>query len=72
MNRDTIEVVPHDDADAKIVRLKEEHQALERRLDELDKLVYLTPDEQLERKRIQKKKLHKKDMIRALKRHSSN
>jgi hypothetical protein len=42
------------------------HLELEERLKHLDGHVYLTPDEQLERKQIQKKKLLLKDRIRAM------
>ena len=51
-----------------IARLIREHRELESRLADLDAEVYLTPDEQLERKRIQKLKLKKKDRIHQLKR----
>ena len=51
-----------------LTRLVREHRDLESRLEALDSEVYLTPDEQLERKRIQKLKLKKKDRIHQLKR----
>lgn len=44
-------------------RLWEEHLAYERRLAELDALPHLTPEEEMERKRIQKLKLAGKDRI---------
>jgi uncharacterized protein YdcH (DUF465 family) len=44
-------------------RLWEEHQQLERRLAELDALPHLSPQEQAERKRLQKRKLAGKDRI---------
>jgi hypothetical protein len=47
-------------------RLKAEHQALEKRLEELNGHIYLTPEEQVEKKRIQKLKLAAKDHIQAL------
>jgi hypothetical protein len=50
----------------RIERLRGEHEELERRLAALDDHVYLTPDEQLERRRIQKLKLQKKDQLHAL------
>ncbi len=52
----------------KLSRITVEHRELESRLKQLDKHVYLTPDEQVERKQLQKRKLHKKDQIEALKR----
>jgi hypothetical protein len=47
-------------------QLRDEHQELEARLEALDRNVYLTPDEQFERKRIQKMKLQTKDRIQQL------
>jgi uncharacterized protein len=44
-------------------KLLEEHHSLENFLAELDKKVYLTPEEEVERKKIQKQKLHKKDRM---------
>ena len=44
-------------------RLLEEHRALERRLTELESHVGLTTEEQVERIRIKKLKLVKKDLI---------
>ena len=43
--------------------LVEEHRVLDETLKELDKKVYLLPDEEVERKRLQKQKLAKKDKI---------
>lgn len=43
--------------------LMEEHQALEVQLEEFNKRRYLTPEQEVERKIIQKKKLHKKDRM---------
>jgi uncharacterized protein YdcH (DUF465 family) len=47
-------------------KLKEEHLELETQLAEFDSHVYLTPEEELERKRIQKLKLAKKDRMAEL------
>ena len=47
-------------------RLVEEHQNLEKLLAKIDSKHYLTPDEEYERKRIQKQKLHKKDRMAGL------
>lgn len=49
--------------DEELRHLWREHQALERRLGELDGLAHLTPEEQMERKRVQKLKLAGKDRI---------
>ncbi|HZW35690.1 MAG TPA: YdcH family protein [Candidatus Deferrimicrobiaceae bacterium] len=43
--------------------LVHEHRMLDDQLKELDRKVYLTPDEEMERKRLQKLKLAKKDQI---------
>src|SRR3972149_3409093 len=43
--------------------LVQEHRKLDDKLKELDRKVYWTPDEEMERKRLQKLKLAKKDQI---------
>ncbi len=40
-----------------------EHRSLDEKLKEFDRKVYLSPDEEIERKRLQKLKLAKKDKI---------
>ena len=47
-------------------KLGEEHKGLEGMLAEIDRKVYLTPEEEVERKRIQKLKLMKKDKMAEL------
>ncbi len=47
-------------------RLAEEHRSLDNLLTEIDRKPYLTPDEEIERKRIQKLKLNKKDRMAEL------
>jgi len=47
-------------------RLYEEHRSLEKSLAEIDKNKYLTPEEEIERRRIQKQKLAKKDRMAEL------
>lgn len=44
-------------------RLEEEHRKLESALAEIDKKRFLTSDEEIERKRIQKQKLRNKDLM---------
>ena len=44
-------------------KLGEEHNNFEKTLAELDKKVYLTQEEEIERKRIQKLKLSRKDRM---------
>lgn len=47
-------------------KLMEEHHSLEDILAEMDKKVYLTPEEEIERKKVQKQKLLKKDRMAEL------
>ncbi|NWF51727.1 MAG: DUF465 domain-containing protein [Nitrospirae bacterium] len=47
-------------------KLTEEHRTLEELLAKIDSKRYLTPEEELERKKIQKQKLLKKDRMAAL------
>lgn len=47
-------------------KLGDEHTTLEQLLSEFNGRVYLTPDEEMERKRIQKLKLLKKDRMAEL------
>jgi len=58
------------------LRLNEEHKDLENLLEEFDNKRYLTSEEEIERKRIQKQKLLKKDrmaeLIRNYKKNNSN
>jgi uncharacterized protein len=44
-------------------KLMEEHHSLEDMLSEIDKKIYLTSEEELERKKLQKQKLLKKDKM---------
>ncbi len=58
-------------------RLSEEHRNLDGFLAEIDRKHYLTPEEEVERKKIQKQKLFKKDRMAELvreykKSHSAN
>lgn len=54
------------DFQSELSQLKIEHEDLEGQLSELDDLIYLTPEEQIERKNIQKRKLQLKDRIALL------
>ena len=44
-------------------KLYDEHHVLDGTLAEMDKKVYLTPEEEIERKKLQKQKLSKKDKM---------
>lgn len=44
-------------------KLADEHHSLDGVLSELDRKVYLTPEEEMERKKLQKQKLAKKDRM---------
>jgi len=44
-------------------KISEEHHKLDTLLAEIDKKVYLTPEEEVERKKYQKQKLLKKDIL---------
>jgi uncharacterized protein len=54
------------DTQVLISQLRAEHLELEKRLAELNSHLSLTPEELVEKKRIQKLKLAKKDAIQAL------
>jgi uncharacterized protein YdcH (DUF465 family) len=47
-------------------KLSEEHRSLDTVLAEIDSKRYLTPEEEVERKKIQKQKLMKKDRMAAI------
>jgi len=47
-------------------KLEQDHKNLKGMLAEIDKKVYLTPEEEMERKKIQKLKLAKKDKMAEL------
>jgi len=51
---------------AEFVKLMEEHHNIEGVLAEIDKKMYLTPEEEVERKKLQKQKLMKKDRMAEL------
>jgi len=53
-------------SDPELRQYYEEHLALERQLADLNRKLYLTPEQELERKQLQKRKLHGKDRIMEL------
>ena len=54
-----------------IEKLQLEHQGHERRLEELRSRAFLTPDEEIEEKRLKKLKLYLKDQMERLRRTAS-
>ncbi|TAN44342.1 MAG: DUF465 domain-containing protein [Nitrospirae bacterium] len=60
-DEDIIEILKKENEDFKKVYL--EHRDLDGKLNELDKKHYLSTDEDMERKKMQKEKLHKKDKM---------
>ncbi len=59
--QEIIESLKKDNVEFK--KLMEEHHDLDSTLAEIDKKVYLTPEEEIERKKLQKLKLAKKDKM---------
>ena len=49
--------------DAELKQYYDEHLVLERQLSEFNRRLYLTPEQELEKKHLQKRKLHGKDRI---------
>ena len=52
--------------DPELRQYYEEHLALERQLADLNRKLYLTPEQEVEKKQLQKRKLHGKDRIMEL------
>jgi uncharacterized protein YdcH (DUF465 family) len=52
--------------DPELKRYVEEHEEFEKKLEEMNRRIYLTPEEEVERKRIQKLKLAGRDRIEAI------
>jgi uncharacterized protein YdcH (DUF465 family) len=61
---DVVEILKKDSEEFK--KLNEEHRSLDVLLSEIDSKRYLTPEEEIERKNIQKQKLSKKDRMAEL------
>jgi uncharacterized protein YdcH (DUF465 family) len=52
--------------DAELKRYMDEHEEYERKLQDFNRRIYLTPDEEIERKRLQKLKLIGRDRIESI------
>jgi uncharacterized protein YdcH (DUF465 family) len=52
--------------DAELKRYMDEHEEYERKLQQFNRRIYLTPDEEIERKRLQKLKLIGRDRIESI------
>jgi uncharacterized protein YdcH (DUF465 family) len=64
--RDVELVQKHIASDPELKRHMDEHDEFERRLAELSRYLYLTTEEEMERKKIQKLKLAGRDRIEAI------
>jgi uncharacterized protein len=64
MNKDEMELIESLKKESKeFSQLMKEHKEFEERLEELNKLKYLTPEQEVEKKKIQKLKLKGKDRM---------
>ncbi len=61
INQDLLEKVKTNNDEFR--KLYDEHSTLKTRVDELNKLKYLTPEQEIEKKTIQKRKLQQKDRM---------
>lgn len=64
--RDLELIQKYTSTDAELKRRLEEHEEFEHKLEEFNRRLYLTPQEELERKKIQKLKLAGRDRIEAI------
>lgn len=64
--RDLELIQKHISSDAELKRYMDEHEEYERKLAAFNQRIYLTPQEELERKRLQKLKLAGRDRIEAI------
>lgn len=67
MEKKDLEIIQkYIDVDPELKRYMEEHEEFERKLEEMNQRIYLTPEEEVERKKIQKLKLAGRDRIEAI------
>ncbi len=60
---DELIISKHINSDEELKRYVDDHRRLEAELEKFNKRVYLTPEEEMEKKKLQKKKLLGKDRI---------
>lgn len=60
-------VVPAQEIEKRLHRTEKEHETLGEQVDELSRKEVITPEDEMELKRLRKLKLYKKDMIAYLK-----
>jgi uncharacterized protein len=65
-NRDVELIQKYISSDAELKQRMEDHDEYERKLAEWNRRLYLTPEEEVEKKRIQKLKLAGRDRIEAI------
>ncbi len=61
--QDELIISKHINSDEELKRYVDDHRRLEAELEKFNKRVYLTPEEEMEKKKLQKKKLLGKDRI---------
>ena len=67
MEKSDLEILDaHIKEDPHLASLYKDHISFEKRLAKLDNKLFLTPEEELERKELQKKKLKGKDLIESI------
>jgi len=64
--RDLELIQKHISSDAELKRYMDEHEEYERKLQAFNQRIYLTPEEEIERKRLQKLKLVGRDRIEGI------
>lgn len=64
--RDLELIQKHISSDAELRRYMDEHEEYERKLQAFNQRIYLTPEEEIERKRLQKLKLVGRDRIEVI------
>ncbi len=65
-NRDLELLQKYISSDPELKRCMDKHQEFERKLEEMNRRLYLTPEEEIDRKKIQKLKLAGRDQIEAI------